>query len=581
MLERYTRVFLLENQLYTEGSPIIICAGALLKDNVEDRIVAQLKFRNISSKLIKAIIVELIGYDTWGNCVGEKVRFQYLDLYAKQGDEFGAKIPIILNSNIRMFSVNVISVAFDNGSWSSTVDFEPLPKATLLSKVINEDNLEFYKFMFGKDKEIIPFEFKDIWICGCCSTNHIGGKCYKCGADYSRLSEWVDNDLLSKEKKYYQASQKFRESDWHSLAEAARIFESISEYKDSDRLAKESYEKAGELKKDSILAKGKAKMSGDVIANYEAAIKLFESISGWKNTDEEIYICQKKIEELEEKEKIKRKEAERNKRRLILVSTIICAVFIFIFILNTIIIPNHKYNDAISLIESENYIEAYDMLISLDGYKDSVEKASSIYEKVKIEKIKSAKVGDYLFFGAYEQDNNIANGNEEIEWLVLEIKDNSALLISKYVLDFMAYNTYSSTSWEKCLLRKWLNSDFISKSFSEEEYAMIPTVMVLNDKNPGFNKTNQGNVTEDKVFLLSITEIDKYFNSENEIQCEATDYAIANGLPEKFKWWLRTLDAINSNAAYVSKNGDVSETGYSVRTSHGGVRPVIWINLNP
>lgn len=70
-------------------------------------------------------------------------------------------------------------------------------------------------------------------------------------------------------------------------------------------------------------------------------------------------------------------------------------------------------------------------MVALDGYKDSVDKAGAIYDKYKVEKLKVAKAGDYVFFGAYEQDNNTSNGKEDVEWLVLEVKDGKALVISK------------------------------------------------------------------------------------------------------------------------------------------------------
>lgn len=40
-------------------------------------------------------------------------------------------------------------------------------------------------------------------------------------------------------------------------------------------------------------------------------------------------------------------------------------------------------------------------------------------------------VHDTILFGTYEQDNDASNGREKIQWLVLEIEDNRALLISK------------------------------------------------------------------------------------------------------------------------------------------------------
>ena len=52
MGERYTRLFLLSEQLYIENAPVIIVAGALLKDNKTDNILVQLKFQNIEEKQI-------------------------------------------------------------------------------------------------------------------------------------------------------------------------------------------------------------------------------------------------------------------------------------------------------------------------------------------------------------------------------------------------------------------------------------------------------------------------------------------------------------------------------------------------
>ena len=381
--------------------------------------------------------------------------------------------------------------------------------------------------------------------------------------------------------------------------EAAHLFESIDEYQNSAVLAQSCYEKAEIARKDAILSEGKSKMTGEVISNYEAAIKLFESISGWKDADEKIYACQKKIDEIKakaeadrlEKERqteIARKEAERiakrNKRIAIITTPIVCAVIAFIIILNTVIIPNSKYNNAIALMEAGNVVEAYEALIALDGYKDSADKANSIYDQYKVEKLKIAKAGDYVFFGAYEQDNNTSNGKEDVEWLVLEVKDGKALVISKYALDCKPYNTsYTDVTWETCTLRKWLSNDFLGSAFSTEEKAMIPTVAVSADKNPDYS-TNPGNATQDQVFLLSITEFNKYFSSDSARQCKPTDYAVANGAWESDSgncwWWLRSPGFDQNSAASVISGGGVREYGYDVFDGGDAVRPALWIDLN-
>ena len=381
---------------------------------------------------------------------------------------------------------------------------------------------------------------------------------------------------------------------------AADTFATIPGFKDADTLAEQCLEKAEICRKDAVYSTAKSKMIGEKVASYEEAIKVFQTISGWRDADEKIYACQKKIEEIKAKEEaarlererkaeIERKEAERiakrNRKIAIITTPIVCAIIAFIIVLNTLIIPNNKYNDAITLMDAGNIVEAYEALIALDGYKDSTVKANSIYDKYKTEKLKTAKVGDYVFFGAYEQDNNTSNGQEYIEWLVLEVKGGKALVISKYALDCQPYNTsYTNVTWETCTLRKWLNNDFINSAFTANEKAMIPTVTVSADKNPDYS-TNPGNATQDQVFLLSITEANKYFSSDSARQCKPTEYAVAGGAYVNSSngncwWWLRSPGDRQDNAAYVRSGGDVSEHGSNVFIDFSAVRPALWIDLN-
>lgn len=59
MSERYSKLFTLPPNLYSEGAPVVIAAGALLKDNETGKVLAQLKIQNISDKPIKAVTVKL------------------------------------------------------------------------------------------------------------------------------------------------------------------------------------------------------------------------------------------------------------------------------------------------------------------------------------------------------------------------------------------------------------------------------------------------------------------------------------------------------------------------------------------
>ena len=350
-------------------------------------------------------------------------------------------------------------------------------------------------------------------------------------------------------------------------------------------------------RKDSIYANARSQMTGNAVSGYEAAIKTFSTISGWKDADEQINACQRKIEEIKAKKEADRLERERRaeerriaaekaakkrKRTIAIVTPIIVACIAFVIVLTTVIIPSSKYNSAISLIEEGKYVEAYEALIDLN-YKDSAAKAKEIHGQYKAEKLKTAKVGDYVVFGSYEQDNNTSNGKEDIEWLVLAKEGDQVLVISRYALDCIPYNRSStSVTWETCSLRKWLNGTFLDAAFSESERAMIPSVTVSADENPSYS-TSPGNSTTDQVFLLSITEVNKYFSSNSARQCQGTAYCYAQGAQKGDNgncwWWLRSPGYDSYGAASVRRKGSVNDDGYGVDDISIAVRPALWIDL--
>ena len=406
---------------------------------------------------------------------------------------------------------------------------------------------------------------------------------------------------------------------------AAKIFKSIPGFKDADNLVEKCLDKAEICRKDALYNSACSNMTGNIIRNYESAIKTFETISGWKDADEKIHICQEKIENLkleaERKAEEQRIAVEKTKKKIkkiiAIAAPIVCVLIVFLILLKTVIIPKQKYNQAMELISSGDYDSAYAQLkeigdkktinsskydraikyidsgdykvayMLLDGlsYKDSAEK----FQSVKQALIKNAKVGDIVYFGTYEQDNDTSNGKENIEWLVLAKKDNKILVISDKALDCQPYNTSDDyVTWEKCTLREWLNNDFINAAFSDDEKAMIPTVTVSADSNLKYN-TNPGNTTKDKVFLLSIVEAEKYFTSDEARMCIPTEYVISNvSTSDEYTkdgkatcWWrLRSPGALQYYAAKVDFDGDVDEFGIDVDYDIGGVRPALWITID-
>ena len=169
-------------------------------------------------------------------------------------------------------------------------------------------------------------------------------------------------------------------------------------------------------------------------------------------------------------------------------------------------------------------------------------------------------------------------------------------MISKYALDCRPYNTeHAHVTWETCSLRKWLNGTFLNTAFTESERILIPSVVVNADKNPDYS-TSSGNNTNDQVFLLSVTEVAKYFSSDTARQCQGTDYCYARGAYKDRNgncwWWLRSPGQSSYSAANVSYVGAIQSSGQygrnlgnaytvssSVEGSDGAVRPALWIDL--
>ncbi len=297
MNERFTRVFNLERNLYTEGSPVIISAGALLKDNVKNIIVAQLKFKNISDKVIKAVKVGVLPKDVTGNEIDGELDFEYLDLNVKRDEEFGQKVPVVLKSkSTRSFSVTVKEVVFeDNTVLNIDAEWESLPEKKLLIDVFNNDAelLKEYRNTYGGVCNYNLNDYKDLWICTCGKENAVSEeKCHYCGIEYQTLKS-VNLDELNENKEIrLEKERKIREQQEAEAREYARklkkiaaivtpivivvfvIMSAINSY--NTKLDK--YNEAIALISDPIVN----------FANYDSAIDTFESLGGFKDSDEQL-----------------------------------------------------------------------------------------------------------------------------------------------------------------------------------------------------------------------------------------------------------------------------------------------------
>ena len=100
---------------------------------------------------------------------------------------------------------------------------------------------------------------------------------------------------------------------------------------------------------------------------------------------------------------------------------------------------------------------------------------------------------EYMVFGSYEQDGDLSNGTEPIEWQVLGTDENGTLLVSRYILDKEPKDISNSFDYENGVqLKNWLN-DFYNSSFTDEEKTII------------------SGAENDKTFILSLNDLIKNY----------------------------------------------------------------------
>ena len=229
------------------------------------------------------------------------------------------------------------------------------------------------------------------------------------------------------------------------------------------------------------------------------------------------------------------------------------------------------YNVMVSSLEEKN-----GRIENLHVYRSK--NASNLSDSLS-----SAVPGDTVTFGAYEQDGDTSNGAEAIEWIVLDRKGTSVLVVSKKVLAAQIHTDSDTTVnhngrlWKSSTLFDWLNGIFLNSAFSETEQERI----ILSDyevsDNPKSNSGVRGDgTTTSYVSLLSIDEYEKYDSFLGNADC--TQFAKSQGLSSSPSWWLRSPGKDPSHCASASDSG-ISYSGIGIYES-AGVRPFIWIDAS-
>ena len=241
--------------------------------------------------------------------------------------------------------------------------------------------------------------------------------------------------------------------------------------------------------------------------------------------------------------------------------------------------------NALAMGQREEAVKAFK---DAGNFRDAADKIFIINSFNATESLKEGRwedaKGAFIDLGHYEQDGDINNGKEEVDWIMLDINEERALLLSRFILDVRAYNNKNQNlSWEKSTLRKWLNKEFWEECFNQDEQNCI-LITEIDNSDEATNKQKKVKRTKDGVFLLSASEIQKYYPNMSDRKSKVSTYVKNVDKPFIFdgysSYYLRTARNKNKkpDVAYIQASTGVMS--YNKGTDKIGIRPAVWVNTS-
>ena len=183
-----------------------------------------------------------------------------------------------------------------------------------------------------------------------------------------------------------------------------------------------------------------------------------------------------------------------------------------------------------------------------------------------------------MAFGTYPQG---AETSEPIEWLVLTREDDRMLLLARDCIDSLPWHSDNAgATWEESDIRAWLNESFLQEAFTEEEREEILPSDLNNGDDLEYG-TAAGADTQDRVFLLSGAEVERYLPSDVERTVQPTEYAVSQGAytngSGNCAWWLRSPGMTVTGPAYIASAGSFGNRAHEADENIIGVRPAVWV----
>ena len=151
------------------------------------------------------------------------------------------------------------------------------------------------------------------------------------------------------EIKYIQAKNAMASATSNKdFLNASALFANLEGYKDSEFLKKQCEEKADAAHLDAILASARQKMAQNTTNGYTEAIRILNTIRGWRNADDLIATCQRKNQELfraQSFSSVNTPTPKSNGKRKLGFALIFAGVFLMIVAILVSKITKSAYND--------------------------------------------------------------------------------------------------------------------------------------------------------------------------------------------------------------------------------------------
>ncbi len=175
----------------------------LVLDRENSELNAYFSFRNLQTKPIWAMKLELSCFDIWGEPLDEPHEYEFIDLHAKFNQPFLSGAPILLLiSNTRRIQVDVKKVLYVDGTVTLGAGAkEILPPLTTLQEHFGSAELAGqYARQTTELASYVPEKGQKYWRCTCGAVHDAKlAACSNCGCQLMQAQSWLSREKLARE----------------------------------------------------------------------------------------------------------------------------------------------------------------------------------------------------------------------------------------------------------------------------------------------------------------------------------------------------------------------------------------------